>query len=182
MRMFSTILALLAILAQSLSPAGGCDHLLGCCCTADLLENSVALHAEEKAESADREDSAHQASNGECQLLATSRPAPKSCCAARTHSEPPEAAPAAASDLPTHHPGTHDCDCACHVPPPAAPIEVVRVASSSIEWLPLLPTPGSLNPAGLLEVSGFSSSPEVDDRTRPHRVLRCHLLDCLWLI
>ncbi len=188
MQTFTTILALLSILAQSLSPAVGCEHLLGCCCTAELLETSITQPAESGIAPSNREETSRETSSGECQLLAADRPAPKSCCAARAAAVPHGGSsladtPPVASDSSTKQPaGPHHCGCACHIPAPFAPVEAVRVFAYSIDWLPLLSAPGSLDPNGLTEVSGFSTQPEADDRTRPHRVSRCHLLDCLWLI
>lgn len=167
MRGCFTLLVCLSLVAQHPGAVSGCGGGLSCCQTA--------------------EDSTGH--DGQRDLFSrTSKPAPReaesaTCCA--TQRTACSVAGDGGRNITPHSSdmGRFTLACGCHCCP-RQPAEQGRITLQSrwTEFLaPLAGFPEAPLPVGL-DCFCISRDLAADDRTRPHRSARCHLLDCVWLI
>lgn len=157
MHRFLSILTCLAVILQVMTPVVACGWCVDCACATtgsceDLAEQKLGDHSSESC-----------------------------CCGSASPGGESQSCEGKATDDSLGHKGHAPCQCHLQNQPEAIPGSMLNlnllltvlvgyapafIADVSPDELPLASYPGS----------------ETDDRTRPHRVARCHLLDCVWLI
>lgn len=167
------LLVCLSLVAQHPGPVSGCGGGPRCCQTAeDSTGHGVRGESFSRTSNPAPRETKSPGKLASTTCCATQRTA---CCAAgdggrNTHSHSGEMGRASVS-------------CGCHCCP-RQPAEQGRITLQN-RWAEFLTTLTAFPEAPLLVALDYSRiSPDLaaDDRTRPHRSARCHLLDCVWLI
>lgn len=175
-----SILTVLAVLLQAVMPAGGCVR---------------CAHCNQKATATTAEDSAAACcqQNGACGSSTQIATPVRACCSTKSASNSivPSGAPAECCQTIAEQENsvfgccamTHTCECCVSGPEPLRiPTERELVSLEGTAWLEVVFQPLNVDLLITDENTAARSGSRADDRTRPHRSARCHLLDCCWLI